>query len=649
MRDRSRRASGDTCSTGMRTCARSSFTSPRRRAPPPVSRTRAMGTRPGRVAKYCTEFRISPTSSAMAGCTALSAARTWGDSSPSRRLSASASTSGRSSEDATAAVAALPPVPMVRTNWGRPCWWTTTTVSPAPIDTMASGRSAATEGSPSARTRAEDTRSTPSTTRPAFSAAPTTPSTRSRCAAATRTRRVFDAVGGGAVGEDLGGEDGLVRREGDDLLGLEAHRAVEVLVGHPGKVDLTRDGAQAGDADHDRLGLELAVLPQADDGVGHRRGVLDLAVDDGARRQATWPKATRTGAPAPNSSSAARTALVPMSRPTTCAMTSFSWSLICSHQDGGCAAGPVLVRCSTGIGTAGGLLTPWAETTARSATSPPSRSPTTRPRCEVAFGHTVTVGGEGHGRAPGAAAPGPRRHHQRHGDGGPQVERVHHRLGEAPQRQGARPGPTPRCRGGPASDAPTPERTRPARRPRSARARRRRPGCCPSRPAAGRGSSTGWGGRCRDSWAGPPGRGRWRGTGWPSGSGEQAARRGARRQHQAGRPDFPARASSTGSMSSDEGLGGHRRPEEPPRAGEATVEGEDHGVERQGQGQGVLGMPPGHEHGHSTTPSARHSSVRRRRSRRGARPARRRRTGPSSRSGSRTGPSTSHAVGWGTK
>ena len=47
--------------------------------------------------------------------------------------------------------------------------------------------------------------------------------------------------------------------------------------------------------DHDRLRLELAVLPQAGDGVGHRREVLDLAVDDGARRQADLPEGHEYG------------------------------------------------------------------------------------------------------------------------------------------------------------------------------------------------------------------------------------------------------------------------------------------------------------------------------------------------------------------
>ena len=79
-----------------------------------------MGARPWREAKYWMELRISPTSPWMLSCTACSAAWDWADPSPSRSLMPSASASGRSRAAAMAAVASLPPVPMVRTNWGRP-------------------------------------------------------------------------------------------------------------------------------------------------------------------------------------------------------------------------------------------------------------------------------------------------------------------------------------------------------------------------------------------------------------------------------------------------------------------------------------------------------------------------------------------------
>ncbi len=59
--------------------------------------------------------------------------RRAGASCPRRRRA------GMSSAPEMAAVVAFPPEPMVRTNWGRPFWWTTTTVRPAPTDTMASG------------------------------------------------------------------------------------------------------------------------------------------------------------------------------------------------------------------------------------------------------------------------------------------------------------------------------------------------------------------------------------------------------------------------------------------------------------------------------------------------------------------------------
>jgi hypothetical protein len=55
----------------------------------------------------------------------------------------------------------------------------------------------------------------------------------------------------GVVGEHLGGQDRLVRREGDDLFGLEPDGAVDLVVGHVREVDLAGDGPQAGDADDD--------------------------------------------------------------------------------------------------------------------------------------------------------------------------------------------------------------------------------------------------------------------------------------------------------------------------------------------------------------------------------------------------------------
>ena len=90
----------------------------------------------------------------------------------------------------------------------------------------------------------------------------------------------------GVVGEDLRGQEGLFRREGDDLFGLEADGAVDLVVGHVGEVDLAGDGPEAGDADdHGRPG-ELSVLPELLDGLGHRGGVADLTVDQRAGRQA---------------------------------------------------------------------------------------------------------------------------------------------------------------------------------------------------------------------------------------------------------------------------------------------------------------------------------------------------------------------------
>ena len=135
----SRRSIGEPARTGMRTWDSSIGTSPRSSDPPPVTRTCDTGRRPGSEAKYWIEFRISSTSSSIGAWAICSAAWIWVESSPNLYLMVSASTIGMSSEAEMAAVVALPPEPMVRTNWGRPFWWTTTTVSPAPMDTMASG------------------------------------------------------------------------------------------------------------------------------------------------------------------------------------------------------------------------------------------------------------------------------------------------------------------------------------------------------------------------------------------------------------------------------------------------------------------------------------------------------------------------------
>ena len=180
----------------MRTCASIMGMRPWSSDPPPVTSTWDTGGLPSSEAKYWMEFLISSTSSCMLGCATRSADWIWADSVPNWYLMVSASTIGTSSDAEMAAVVAFPPEPMVRTNCGRPPWWTTTTVSPAPMETMASDVSWASVpsllvGVPTARTRAEEIRSTPSTVRPAFSTASMTPFTRSTCAAATRIRRIL--------------------------------------------------------------------------------------------------------------------------------------------------------------------------------------------------------------------------------------------------------------------------------------------------------------------------------------------------------------------------------------------------------------------------------------------------------------------------
>ena len=224
---------------------------------------------------------------------------TWAEASPRRRLIPSASTRGRSSADATAAVAALPPVPMVRTNCGTP-----TLVDDHDGEAGADGddrlgplggdRRVAQGPHQGGRHEVDTLDDEARLLGRGHDAVD-----QIAMGGGDQHAPGLGAVGGGVVGEDLGGEDRLVGREGDDFFGLEADRAVDVLVGDPGQVDLTRDGTQAGDADDDGLRLELPVLPQARDGVGHRREVLDLAVDDGARGQADLPEGHEHGGPGP--------------------------------------------------------------------------------------------------------------------------------------------------------------------------------------------------------------------------------------------------------------------------------------------------------------------------------------------------------------
>ena len=104
-------------------------------------------------------------------------------------------------------------------------------------------------------------------------------------------------VVGGVVAQDLRGENRLVGREGNDLLRLEPDGALDLGVGNPGKVELTGDDPEPGDADDDGVGNEAPVVPEPADGLGHGGDVLDLTVDDGFRRQPDLPEGDQLGLP----------------------------------------------------------------------------------------------------------------------------------------------------------------------------------------------------------------------------------------------------------------------------------------------------------------------------------------------------------------
>lgn len=89
------------------------------------------------------------------------------------------------------------------------------------------------------------------------------------------------ALGRGVVGEDLGREDRLVRREGNDLLRLKADRVLHLGVRYEREIDLSGDRTKSCDADDHRGATEVAVRPQPRDGFGDRRTVADLTLDEG--------------------------------------------------------------------------------------------------------------------------------------------------------------------------------------------------------------------------------------------------------------------------------------------------------------------------------------------------------------------------------
>ena len=167
-----------------------------------------------------------------------------------------------------AAVASLPPVPIVRTNWGRPSWCTTTTVNPAPDrhDGFRFIRRVIAVGQGPDQGGGDEVHSFNVEVRlfhggdDAIDQLPV--------GGGHENTAGDGSVFGRVVTQELGGEDRLIDRKRDDLLRLESHGTLDFVVGNPGEIELSGDDAESGDAD--------------DDGVRRRSG--RCARDDGWHR-----------------------------------------------------------------------------------------------------------------------------------------------------------------------------------------------------------------------------------------------------------------------------------------------------------------------------------------------------------------------------
>ena len=88
----------------------------------------------------------------------------------------------------------------------------------------------------------------------------------------------------GVVGELLEGEEvehRVLDGHGDEVLDLVAQGLLQLVLLHPGKVDLPHDHLLVGDADDHLLAAELRVLPELLDALADGDGVMDLTVAHG--------------------------------------------------------------------------------------------------------------------------------------------------------------------------------------------------------------------------------------------------------------------------------------------------------------------------------------------------------------------------------
>ena len=216
-----------------------------------------------------------------------------------RRFRSSAVSGSMCSSEAMASVISLPPVMSMRTNRGTPRSCTTTLVTPPPTQTIASlVGSVVAEGDPGVGQGADERERDHVDERRREAGPVDRRQQRAHHVALRRDQQDPHhrlLVGPHELLEDLEVEDGLVDRDGDELLNLVAQRRPQVLLRHGGKVGLAHDHPLVGHPDDDVAALEPDFAPEAPDGGGDRRRVDDLAVADRAEGQRHLAEAVQGG------------------------------------------------------------------------------------------------------------------------------------------------------------------------------------------------------------------------------------------------------------------------------------------------------------------------------------------------------------------
>ena len=220
----------------------------------------------------------------IARCAGVTPYASWEEARPVVCLSASAWSSGTPSRSATEAVTSAPPMSRMRTKRGTPPWCTTMLVTLEPTSTRASAWVALKPLSAWAweRRTAKLVRSTTAGCRPAAVTACSVPSTMSRAAATSSTRRTRAPVSSVRSSSGWKSSSAWSTAIGMYVLHLEGEGGAQLGRGQPRQVDLAHDDLLVGHADDDPLGAEPGLGPEGAKRRGDRLGVDDLAVADGA-------------------------------------------------------------------------------------------------------------------------------------------------------------------------------------------------------------------------------------------------------------------------------------------------------------------------------------------------------------------------------